>query len=135
MLVRVFSTLENYEEFNIKSNSVKEILNNIKYIKGKDYTINIIDNEYNYVLASPDLSNILPLSPDVLFSDLPEDKMLLIFPKLEGDIPVPIVLIELGMTLGLTAAQAGTMFAMIGNLAISVALSSISTLLAPTPTS
>lgn len=135
MLVTVFNTLEEKEEFNIDATSIKEILSYMKFTKGKEYTDKLITTKYNYVLLDKNNpENPTILSPEVIFSPIEQTHTLLIFPPISGEIPVPFILAAaLASATGVSVATASLVLATIGNLLISIALNAVMQALSPTP--
>lgn len=138
MLVTVYKTFEEKEEFSVNTVSIKEVFSHIKFIKGKEFTDSLLSEYYNYILLdNQNTENFIVLTPEVILNEFPEEKSLLIFPKISGELPVPLLLAGplaalLGGTVG-SLALAETILATLGNLLISIALNAVMQALSPTP--
>ncbi|MCK9622881.1 MAG: hypothetical protein M0R47_20390 [Methylobacter sp.] len=133
MQVRVFKDLNNFDEFEFEVSSIKEVLSGLKLHKGQEYTNNIIENNYKYILIpSDETESPIPLMPDVILSNLAEFPLLLIIPDIEGEVPAAAI-IAIGASAGVTiGATAATIIAAVVNIAISMALNMVMSLLSPT---
>jgi len=67
MKVYVTRDLETTDIFEINANSLKEVFSYLKYTKGEQYTDEIINNSYAYLLADRENSKIIPILDEVLF--------------------------------------------------------------------
>ncbi len=143
MLVKVFKSLTEIDEFEIESISIQEILNNLKAIKGSEYTDDIILNNFSYIVGK-DLEDTKPLvlQPEVVLSDLSDFGVLYIIADISGSEPISATMIlsaSISLTGGLAfgAGVAGAI-ALVASIAIlsavSFAVSSIMSALSPTPT-
>jgi len=143
MLVKVFNSLSDIDEFTIEETSIQSILNSIKFIKGKDYTDKIIENRFSYIVGkSLEDKEPVVLVPEVILTDLSDFKVLYIIAEISGSEPISATMVlsaSIAMTgsLAVSAAVAGAI-ALVANLAIlaavGFAISSVMSALSPTPT-
>lgn len=133
MKVRIFSDVNNYEDFYFNSPYLQETLNFIKLQKGFEYTDRIVQNRYLYVLYKEGEESII-LNEDIIFSKLPEEYSVYIIPEIEGEIPVPFILIAaLAASTGLTLATSALILAIVGTVMIVAAITiGVMAFLAPT---
>jgi predicted phage tail protein len=130
MQVRVFKDLNNFDEFEFEVSSIKEVLSGLKLHKGQEYTNNIIENNYKYILIPfNEEDKPVVLIPDVILSDLSDFNTLLIIPEIEGEVPAVAVAAVLGVSA--TSATALIVTAVV-NIALSMALNMVMSLLSPT---
>lgn len=137
MLVKVFNSLDSYDSFEVNSTNIKEILNHIKFLKNKEYTDNIIENNYKYILIdSNNLLEPLPLMPEVLLIDINEYDTLIILKDIEGEAVGAAVVAYLGVEAAAGAVVAGALAFVIDiavAVAVSYAINTVMSLLSPTP--
>jgi predicted phage tail protein len=140
MLVKVFNSLDSFDSFELETNNIKQILNYIKNEKGKEYTDNIIHNKFNYVIANTEGTNEpLMLLPEVILSDIKGYDVLFIIPDIEGEDPISATMVAAVLFAECTVVgmQIAAVIAFVANMAImmavSFAVSSIMSLLSPTP--
>jgi hypothetical protein len=133
MLIKCYGVLDKFPEIEleVKSGNLKEIFSLMQLHYGKEYIETVINNPFFYVLGKnndPDAS--LALQPEILFSDFEGYDTLYIFPEVTGEIPVVAVAAVLGVSA--TSATAIIVTAVI-NIALSVALNMLMSMLSPTP--
>lgn len=143
MLVKVFNSLAEIDEFDIAESKIQGILNAIKYIKGSEYTDKILEGKFSYIVGkSLEDKEPIVLLPDVILSDLSDFSILYIIADISGSEPISATMIlsaSIAMTgsLAVDAAVAG-LIALVANISIlaaaGFALSSIMSALSPTPT-
>ena len=140
MLVKVFNSLDSFDSFELETNNIKQILNYIKNEKGKEYTDNIINNKFNYIIANTEGTNDpLMLLPEVILSDIKGYDVLFIIPDIEGEEPVSATMVAAVLFTECTVAgmQIAAVIAFVANMAIMMAVSyavnAIMSLLSPTP--
>ena len=140
MLVKVFNSLDSFDSFELETNNIKQILNYIKNEKGKEYTDNIIHNKFNYVIANTEGTHEpLMLLPEVILSDIKGYDVLFIIPDIEGEDPISASMVAAVLFTECTVVgmQIAAVIAFVANMAImmavSFAVSSIMSLLSPTP--
>jgi len=143
MLVKVFNSLSDIDEFTIEETSIQSILNSIKFIKGKDYTDKIIENRFSYIVGkSLEDKEPVVLVPEVILTDLSDFKVLYIIAEISGSEPISATMIlsasiTMTTTLVVDAAGAG-LIALVANISIlaaaGFAISSVMSALSPTPT-
>ncbi len=138
MLVKVFSTLNEWDEFDINSSSIKEILNYIKSVKDKSYTDNLLENNFKYLLVdSTGEMETLALFPEVIMSELPPYDSLYIIPEISGNAPITaLALVDAGIFAEVGFAASATAFALniVVAVAASYAINTVMSLISPTPT-
>jgi predicted phage tail protein len=141
MKVKIFGLLAEElqeEEFSFEVSSIKEVLSLLNLHKGSEFIKDLLENKYYYVLTEEkNPENSICLSPEIIFSEFKTHDMLLIVPEISGDIPVAFLAFAL-TSAGFSGAAAfvtayAGIFAAIGNLIASVALSAVMQLLSPTP--
>ena len=143
MLVKVFNSLAEIDEFDIAESKIQGILNAIKSIKGSEYTDKILEGKFSYIVGkSLEDKEPIVLLPDVILSDLSDFSILYIIADISGSEPISATMIlsaSIAMTgsLAVDAAVAG-LIALVANISIlaaaGFALSSIMSALSPTPT-
>jgi len=133
MKVKIFNSVNDCDEFELQITCVREILSGLTLYKGKEYAENIIKNKYKYILIPKDeKEEPVALIPEVVLSDISKYEILLIVPDVLGEIPavaVAGVLASAGITVGATAL---TIITAIVNIALSMALNMVMSLLSPT---
>ena len=89
MLIKVYKDLENFEEFNLVVDNMKDVLSGLKMIKGEEFTNNIISNTYSYVVISnnPNIGSIY-LNENTFLFTLSDYDLLIIAPEIEGQAPI-----------------------------------------------
>ena len=143
MLVKVFNSLAEIDEFDIAESKIQGILNAIKYIKGSEYTDKILEGKFSYIVGkSLEDKEPIVLLPDVILSDLSDFSILYIIAEISGSEPISATMIlsaSIAMAGNLVveaAAVAGLI--LVANMSIlatvGFALSSIMSALSPTPT-
>jgi hypothetical protein len=119
MLVKIFTSVNDFDSFEIESTNLIEILNIVKFKKGRVYTDNIIYTPHAFMLVDKVTGDKVSLILEVITSELDPSKDLYILPEIIGEIPVPIILaIALASATGLSVAAAGTILAVAGTIAI-----------------
>ena len=139
MLIKVYSDVNEFEEFSLEVTNIKEVFSGLKMLKDEDFTNNIINNQYLYLLQESSESKPLLLTEEAFTSELNGIEILHIVPAIEGKDPFSIGL-AIGWALtdiGLASAGAFVLgnAAIIGSIAmvgLSMALNGIMQLLSPT---
>jgi hypothetical protein len=90
MLITILKSLD--EEplvFKIFAKDIKDVINYLKYLKGKDYVSEIMNNEYAYMLGRDEESlECVVLTDKVIFTPFENYTQLVIFKKIEGELPL-----------------------------------------------
>lgn len=136
-MIKVIVLGEGSEEFNLEARTLKEILSLLKIQKGKEWTDKLLEGRYKYLLAKEnDFENMIVLSPEVAMSDFDGFDYLFVVPEVSGEEPFSISFAMLGTTAALaTTAQVVAAYAItaILTIAVSYAVSTVMSLLSPTP--
>lgn len=133
MLVKIFKTLETFEDLEIEASTIKEILMHLKATKGVEFTDALITSKYKYVLIdSKDVLKPLGLKPEVIFTAIGDYDTLYILPEVLGAVTGLAVLAFAGTAGGFGLATA-TVIAFAINVVAAIAIAAIVSLLVPTP--
>lgn len=90
MLVKLFEDVNNPREFEIESNSIREVLNYIKNTIGDDVTDSILYEKHLFLGRIGD--DYVPIEPDKIHSDLSLYSELLLIKGVDGEVPIPLIL-------------------------------------------
>ncbi|CAB4169151.1 COG4723 Phage-related protein, tail component [uncultured Caudovirales phage] len=113
MIINVYEDLDTFEEFEFKADNMKDILSGIKMIKGQEYSDNILQTKYQFILTSNDKA-IFPISlnKDSFLSNLTGYDNLFLFPDISGELPaafIPLIwaaAVETATAIGIEAGAA-----------------------------
>lgn len=107
MLVKVFTSLNEFEDFDIPKNSIQEILGHLKFLKGQEYTDRIIHSPYKYIFCEKELLNPIGLGPEEVASLVfPKEATIILIPDISGETGFEIAAVTAFLTtyIGATAA-------------------------------
>lgn len=122
MLVRLHTSVNDFEEFTIDSTDIREILNYIKHVHGVDTSNNVLYNKHMFLGVSEERSDYL--TDENILTDLPMYDRLYIVPVVEGEDPI-------SATIALMASYAGGFVATgVGMLSSALGLGALSSGLA-----
>ena len=130
MLLKIFSSINDFEEFNYPDTSVLAALNLLKLAKGDVFVQELISTPHKFIIFDKDTQQAVPLLGECIGSILPNNIEVLVLPEILGEIPVVIVAAVIGVAA--TSATAIVVTAIV-NIALSIALSAIVSALSPTP--
>lgn len=137
MLVRVVNSLEDIDSFDVNLKNIREILNYIKFVKGKEYTDKIINEKFNYILVdSKENLEPLVLLPEVILSDIIGYDTLFIVTDIKGEEPISATtgfVVAISAATGISAGAVAFVANMAIMMAVSFALNTVMSLLSPTP--
>lgn len=127
MKVKFFGELSEYGEIELNASSMKEILSLTELTLGRPLVDKLLTEKYYFILAnSLKLDDVVPLAPEVIFSDFTGYDSIYIIPELEGEITAAMLA---PLLVGWAAVAAATVI----NLAIAVGLNMIMSAISPTP--
>lgn len=113
---------------------IKSCLSLLKLHHGKEFTDDIISNNYKFILFNEnDIQNAISLNQDVIFSPFEGYDSLIIIKDIGGEIPavaIASLVSMVGVTLSTTAL---TVLTAVANLAVSIVTSALMNLISPTP--
>lgn len=139
MLVKCYGVLEKYPEveLDIEASNMREVLSLIKLHYGPEFSETLLTKPFYYVLGKVENpEDIVVLAPEVFLTTIDGYNKLTIFPEIEGGIAAPAVaaaLSAMGASALAASAVATTAIAFIANVALSVGLNMLMSMLSPTP--
>lgn len=143
MWVNIFKDINNFEQFQIESDNIRNILNIIELQKDKKYVDEIAKNNYRYILIdSSEINTPIYLTEEVILSTITGYDNLFIISEIVGEVKaallIPYITAMAGGAGGLLSAGAVAVAANIAaaviNIAISIALNLVMNALSATKT-
>ena len=89
MLVKVYTSVNDFIEFETELRDTREIFNSIKYTYGEDVTDKILYSKHLFLGISGE--RVDTLTPTTLFSDINLYEQLCIVPIVEGEFPIALI--------------------------------------------
>jgi predicted phage tail protein len=139
MKVKVFENVNEFFELDLQISSVREAISGIRLHKGKEFAERVAGGKYKYILIPENESEKpIALLPDVIFSEVNGFKELIIFKDVEGEVKAAMIapiIAGAGATMAtVTVGQAILIYTVtaIVNMAISMALNMVMSLISPT---
>ncbi len=113
MIITVIKELaEDSFIFETEANSIKDILNYLKYLKSSEYVKEIVENEYAFVLSNVENQDkSVSLPKEMILTTIESYNLLIIVKKVSGELPVIPILIAVGSAMGASAAFGAIMTA------------------------
>jgi predicted phage tail protein len=141
MFIKIYSTVNDFIEFETALKDTREIFNSIKHTYGEDVTDSILYAEHLFIGTIGERADAL--TPTTLFSDIGLYEELHIIPKVEGNEPITATMVmaasisvtsALGVTGGtiLMSAAVASAIAVVANVAIAIGISmAVSAIMTP----
>lgn len=89
MLVKIYTSVNDFIEFETELKDTREIFNSIKHTYGEDVTDKILYSEHLFLGIIGE--RVDTLTPTTLFSDINLYEQLCIVPKIEGEFPIALI--------------------------------------------
>ena len=89
MLVKIYTSVNDFIEFETELKDTREIFNSIKYTYGEDVTDKILYSKHLFLGISGE--RVDTLTPTTLFSDINLYEQLCIVPIVEGEFPIALI--------------------------------------------
>lgn len=89
MLVKIYTSVNDFIEFETELKDTREIFNSIKYTYGEDVTDKILYSEHLFLGIIGE--RVDTLTPTTLFSDINLYEQLCIVPIVEGEFPIALI--------------------------------------------
>jgi predicted phage tail protein len=118
MLVKIYSSVNDFIEFKTELKDTREIFNSIKHTLGEDVTDKILYSEHLFLGTVGDKIDVL--TPTTIYSDINLYEELHIVPVIEGELPIIPLLAAWAATAGGIAATA------IGSASVALGLGTLS---------
>ena len=134
MLISIYRAAEDILSLEFECKNIKDVLSGIKLIHGQAVTDDLLHNSYKYILRNGD--DVVALDQAVISSAFGHYNELIIIRDIGGETGVEEVaalLVAAGATAGALTTAAAYIIVIAIDIAISLALNAIMSLLSPTP--
>lgn len=95
---------EEFFSFETHHNTFKDIMNYMKYLKGKEYVDEIINSEYSFILIKGEFEEVIGLTPEIVHTPMNSYDSLIILKKVTGELPLIPIIIAVAAALAASAA-------------------------------